>query len=187
MRFLVAATLLALTAACTAEPPIRYEAPPAEIEERMSIAYEAVSVREVSLPIYAATEQIFREDVPGRVTTDAVSLWADDPVRAVTLDIARALRQITGARVAPDPWPYRSRPEVVVDVRFEDLVPGADGTYRAAGLYFVAPEDEDGAEHAHGFDISVPYDPAGGLTALAAARSQLIGLIALDIVESALR
>ena len=41
------------------------------------------------------------------------------------IEIARSLKDISGGRVAPDPWPYQSRPEVSVDVRFEDLLPTA--------------------------------------------------------------
>lgn len=187
MKKLLAAFAIAVLSACGSEPPVRYETPPAAVPERLGIAYRSISVREVSLPTYAASEEITSGDADGRLVAEAEALWADDPVRAVTLEIARALKDITGARTAPDPWPFQSRPEVSVDVRFADFLPSASGRYSARGLYFIAPEEEDRPEHAHDFSIAVSYDPEGGIGALAAARSQIVNLLAFDIARTALR
>lgn len=185
-RFLALCTLLAV-AACGSEAPTRFEAAPVDLPERVRIAYGTVSVREASLPAYAAAEDITRLDATGQLDSAGSALWADDPTRAVTLGLATALNRISGAQVAPDPWPYRTRPEVIVDVRFETLVPRQDGTYRATGLYFVAPEQEDRKAHAHTFDLSVPYDPTGGVPALARGRAAVVNALALDIARSGLR
>ncbi|WP_415919491.1 membrane integrity-associated transporter subunit PqiC [Tateyamaria sp. SN6-1] len=184
--FLAVATAIVLSA-CTSEPPLRFNAAPEATSERVRIAYQTVSVREVELPIYAATEEISRQSADGSVSSDTANLWADDPARAITLDLARTLRDISGARVAPDPWPFQTRPEVVVDVRFEELVPSANGQYRATGLYFVAPDDEGRAEHAHAFDLSVTFDPEAGFESVAASRTKLVTMLALDIARTALR
>lgn len=187
MNKIFATCALAFVAACASEPPARFQAPTEQGSERVSIQFNSVSIRDVSLPVYAASEEIPVLNADGRVLSSATDLWADDPVRAITLDVARTLRDISGARVAPDPWPYQSRPEVVVDIRFEDLLPMADGTYRATGLYFVAPEEEGRAEHAHDFAFSVTYDPTAGYSGLARARAQLMRILTLDIANSALR
>ncbi|WP_299654821.1 membrane integrity-associated transporter subunit PqiC [uncultured Tateyamaria sp.] len=184
---LVAATALLFLVACGSEPPTRFEAASEPTPERVRIAYKAVSIRDVSLPTYAATEEISSADLDGRLSSSGSALWADDPVRAITLDVARALREVSGARVAPDPWPYQSRPEATVDIRFEELIPDANGEYRAAGLYFVAPDDEDRVEHAHEFAFSIQYDVEAGFAALAAARAQLANMLVLDIAQTALR
>lgn len=187
MKQILALCALLALAACGSEPPARFEAQPVALPERVQIAYRSVSVREVSLPTYAATEEIPRLDASGQLASTGAVLWADDPTRAVTLGLATALRQISHVQVAPDPWPYRTRPEVTVDVRFETLVPTVDGMYRASGLYFTAPEEEDRKPHAHAFELAAPYDPAGGVPALAAGRTALINALALDIARTALR
>lgn len=185
-RSILLLSFLALTA-CASEPPLRYEVSVEQPTEQVRIAYADVSVREVSLPTYAAAEEIARAGVHGSVLSSADSLWADDPVRAVTLDFARTLHQITRARVAPDPWPFANQPDVAIDIRFEELLPDTKGEFRASGLYFVAPSDESGRPHAHAFNIVATFDPEGGYAALSLARGKIVNDLALEIAKSALR
>ncbi len=187
LRYLILASGLTLATACSGPEPTRFAAPEPATQEKVRVAYGSISVREVSLPIHAASEEISISDASGAVNGAVGPLWADDPVRAVTLGLTQALSEITRARVAPDPWPFESFPDVSIDVRISELLPMEDGTYVARGMAFVAPGADKGRERSVPFDLSVPYDIEGGVPAIAAARSVLISDLALLIAKSGLR
>lgn len=183
-----AACAAILTAGCEpAGPTVRFAAPPAIAEQRVGIAYSTVAVRDVSLPTYAALEEISVDLGAGRIETVDEGLWADDPVRAVTLALTGVLGGATRATVAPEPWPFESEPEAAVDVRFETFVAEAAGRFVASGQYFVAPSDEERPERARAFALTIPYDPATGLRGIARARSQAIEALGLLIARDGLR
>lgn len=188
MRLPPALTLLCLAlAACSGPPPLRYPVPDAAAPARIAVSFRSVAVAEVSLPTYAALEEIARAGPGGQVESDPDNLWADDPPRAITLALARGLSQATGATVAPEPWPFRSTPDAVLDVRVEEALAGADGRFRLEGQYFVAPEAEDRSERARLFALSVPYDVAAGYPAIAAARGRAVSDLAALIAREGLR
>ena len=176
-------------AACASEPPESFAVETPAAVERIGIRYADVYVREVSLPTYAAAETIFLQGAGGLLTEQQNAVWADDPTRAVTLGVSQSLQSMTRARVAPDPWPFGTDPEVAIDIRFETLAPGADGVYRA-GQVFVAP-DPDEADTARNrslsFRLEVPFNRDGGQPAIAAARSALVSRLASDIARRGLR
>lgn len=170
---------------CTATPN-RYVATPTEVTQKQQIAFRAVEVREVSLPAYAASDEIAVQTADGRLVSDGGVLWADTPDRAVALEFARHLAQISGARVASNPWPFETLPDARLDLRFETLVATEDGQFRAAGQYFVAVSD--GRRERSGlFDLTVGFDPAGGPAAVAAARAQIIPDLAAFVARNGLR
>lgn len=177
--------LLLMLSACTATPD-RFVAAPPEITEQQRIAFGAVEVREVSLPSYAASDEIAVLTGDGRLVSAGGVLWGDAPDRAVALEIARNLSQITSARVASTPWPFEAFPDARLDVRFETLVAVETGQFRAAGQYFVAVAD--GRRERSGlFDLVVDFDADGGPTAIAAARAQIILDLSLFIARNGLR
>lgn len=166
---------------------VRYAGVQSVPSERIGIRYTSVSVREISLPGYASGEFVVTEAADGTLVENSDTLWADDPVRDVTLGFAQALTTITKARVAPDPWPFRSVPDVTVDIRADTFVARADGTFVATGQYFIAPENEDQPERSRGFSISVPYLVAGGAGAIAGARSRTVTALAEHVARYGLR
>ncbi|MEL6691161.1 MAG: ABC-type transport auxiliary lipoprotein family protein [Pseudomonadota bacterium] len=173
-------TLLFL-AACSG-PEQLVTQPTVSVTERMSTSFESLEVTDVSLPSYAAGDEIPVSEGGVLVVSDL--FWADDPTRAVTLALARNLKEITGARVAPEPWPFDGFASGRVDVRVEEfLVVGS--ALRLSGQYFVADLEERGRNHAHLFDLSVPL---ADLSASAAAqgRAQLIAELAREIAREAL-
>lgn len=107
--------------------------------ERVSVNYARIEVTSVTLPVYAESEAIYTRDASGAITPLG-PLWTDDPDRALTLQIARELKGITGQLTAPEPWPFRNAPDVRVDVRLEVFHATSFGTFRIAGVVFVAPE-----------------------------------------------
>jgi len=191
MRYTCLLLALAVMACDSSDPTIRYQSPDpmAVLGElpRVRIVHKAVEVREVSLPGYAASEEIAMTDGAGQISTMQEALWADAPARLVTLNLSRALTQITRARIAPDPWPFQNRADAVVDVRFDSFVADPSGTFQASGMFFVAPDDPERRERAGTFNEAVAFDPEGGFPALAAAQSAVVGLLAQTIAKEGLR
>ena len=181
----IAILSLGLLAACAAAPD-RYPVVTPAVSQQQRIAFGAVELREVSLPAYAAADEIPLLDAEGKVVSDGGTLWADTPSRAVALEFSRNLAQITGARVASAPWPFEAFPDARLDLRFEDLLAGSDGQLRAKGQYFVAVTD--GRRERSGlFDLSVAFDPDAGPQAIARARGQVILDLAIFVARNGLR
>ena len=179
------ALLLVALSACVATPD-RYVVPAPEVTARQTIAFQTVEISAVSLPAYAAADEISVQDETGKLASTGDILWADTPSRAVALELTRHLTRLTGARVASTPWPFESFPDARVEVRFETLVARSDGSMRAAGQYFVAATN-GGRERTGLFDLTAPFDPDGGPPAIAAARGQVILELATTLARSGLR
>lgn len=131
---------------------------------------DSVMVRTVSLPTYAAVEEIPLETDTGIIFVREDVLWADDPERAVTLILTRTLRDILGIDVGPDPWPFVTLPDVSVDVRVERMLGGTDGTLELTGQFFVASEAARFPDSAYSFEIVEEMDDAT-LSSIASAQS----------------
>lgn len=178
---------LPLLAACASVPEERIAVPRAELTGEQRIAYSSVALRNVSLPTYASGETIFTADGTGRLIENPGLLWADDPGRAMTLELVRHLSTITSAHVASEPWPFLDNAEAEVEVRVEDMLARADGTFVLSGQYFVT--GDTGPDRARLFDlqVSVPVQPDVTPENLAAARARLVRDLALDIARRGLR
>ena len=161
--------VLTLLAACGADP-LLYAAPPVPAGDRIGVFASSIEVREVSLPLYAEAEEIHVGSPGGAIVPLDDARWADDPRRAVTLELAGAMAAATGARVAAEPWPFQSFPAAIVTVRATQMLAGTDGLFRITGQWATA--DRDGTrERAGAFEVAAPYAPAGGSAAIAAARA----------------
>ena len=99
----------------------------------------------------------------------------------------RALGLITGARVASSPWPFDRSPDARLEVRIEEFLPLETGTFRLSGQYFVGAFDGSERARARSFAIAVPFDPAGGVPAIAAARGAATVQLAETIARDGLR
>jgi len=152
---------------------------------RISSRYGSIEVRQISLPTYAASDEIATRSETGAITSDKSTLWADEPARAMTLELSRYLGQITGAQVAAEPWPFLDRAAAIVDVRVEDMVAEADGTFRISGQYYVAPDIGSGGRSGL-FDLSEPV-VGEGVSAIAAARALATRKLAEQITRQGLR
>lgn len=184
MRPLLVGLCLVLPA-CAAEP-VRLTVPAAAAGAQAPIGFASVEVLEASLPAYAEGEDIFvrtglaLERAPGAV-------WADDPARALTLDLARALAEASGARVVPEPWPYDEPAEARLDLRVAEIVADASGAFLLRGQYFVASRDGSERDRARQFRISVPLAAEAGPAAIAAARGEATAALARQIAAEGLR
>ena len=182
---IICLTALPLLAACASIPEERIAVPRAQATEKQRIAHTTVSLRNVSLPTYAAGEAIFTADATGRLRDSGGLLWADDPSRAMTLELARHLTEITGARVASEPWPFLDPASAEVEIRVEEMLARADGGFHLSGQYFVS--SEDGRDRARLFDLQSGIGPETTPEALAAARARLMRDLALDLAKRGLR
>ncbi len=180
----VFASTLALTA-CGSTPD-RYTVTPPPVTEKVRIGFGSVEVKDVSLPSYAAADEIAIEGTDGKLVTNSDLLWADNPERAVALELARTLAKLSGARVASEPWPFDAFPDARLEVRFESLVAQSDGQFRASGQYFVGASN-DRRERSGMFDLTVPFDIDGGPQAIAQARGLIIRDVATYIAQKGLR
>lgn len=175
------AAALALLGACGAPDRIAVQSP--AVTETLRIGFASVEVKDVSLPSYAAADEIAQQAPDGSLITSKV-LWADAPERAIGLELSRNLVRLTRARIASEPWPFEEDAAATLDVRFGDLVAGTDGVFRASGQYFVGVYE--GRERSGLFELSVQYDPEGGPAAIARARGQIILDLAVYLARDGL-
>ncbi|MGC1498215.1 MAG: ABC-type transport auxiliary lipoprotein family protein [Sulfitobacter sp.] len=157
-----------------------------EVTEQVRISFGAVEVRDVSLPSYAAADEITTQAEDGTLKSSKSVLWADAPERAVALELSQNLARMTGRRVASEPWPFDARADARLEIRFAELVATEAGEFRTSGQYFVGVSD--GRRERSGlFDLSVAFDPKGGPNAIASARGELILNLATYIAKNGLK
>lgn len=173
---------LALLAACSnPEKTGRYlidpPSPPVRVANQLG---PTVELRDVSLPEYASGQEVSWQSPDGAVRSTPKNLWADKPERAVTLTLARAISDVSGAAVIAEPWPLGEPAERRLEVRVEKALAQADGLFRLTGRYFVANASSGGTNHARSFDISVPLVDDKPQT-IAVAQSTALSILAQQI------
>ena len=174
----------ALLAGCSTE--LRYPVPAVQPTEKVKIRFRTVEVRQVSLPEYAELSEMSSQTEGGAIETQKTLLWADNPVRAVTLELSRNIGLITGATVASEPWPFESYADARLEVRIEEMVTDLAGNFRLSGQYFVAATN-GGVNRSRLFTLTVPITGEPGPAAMATARGQIIADLALLIARDGLR
>ena len=179
--------MIALVTACSSsEPTLRYAVPTVDAGARIGVSVSTVEVRAITLPSYASDEEIFIETAEGALVSNPDLLWADEPSRAMSLNLSRTLSEITRARVAGEPWPFEERPNAQIDVRVEEMVAGNTGEFRLSGQYFVTSPSGEGREHSHRFEITTPYSTEGGAQSIALARATAVRDLAREIANEGL-
>jgi len=156
-------------AAC-AGPTSRLALTPMQSTLELRPLVRSAMVRTVSLPTYAAAEEISFETADGLISSNENVLWADDPQRAVTIAITRNLADILNTDVGPDPWPFVGLPDVGIDIRIAQMLAGADGTFRLTGQFYVGGDGIDFRNSSTAFAISKPM-PDQSLPSIANAQA----------------
>ena len=180
-------TFLALTAMAACSAPadrLALTAAPSALELRPLV--RSAMVRTVSLPTYAAAEELAVEGPSGLISSNESVLWADDPQRAVTLTIADTVGDILNTDVGPDPWPFVGLPDVAIDVRVTQMLAGADGVFRLSGQFFVGGDGIDFPNSAHRFAISQPMADQE-LSSIANAQAAALLVLSEDIARKLAR
>lgn len=183
MRFPAAILLgaLALSACSNPEKTGRFLIDPPIVAGQLPNRLGTAELKDVSLPAYASDQEVMWQTADGAVRSSPDNLWADNPERAFTLSLARAISDSSGATVIGEPWPLAEPPRRVLEVRVEKALAQADGSYRLSGRYFVSDAGSGGVNHARSFDIAVPMagdQPQAIAAALSQAIAQLAGQIA---------
>lgn len=158
----------------------RYLLDPPAAGERLPDRLGTVELKDVSLPDYAAGDEIAWQSKDGAVRIDSKSLWADKPGRAFTIALASTISSISGATVIAEPWPLAEQPRRRLQVTVEKALAEANGTYRLRGRYFISDEAAGGSNQARSFDIVVPLT-SDAPEAIARAQSQAITQLARQI------
>ncbi|WP_181408099.1 PqiC family protein [Pararhizobium mangrovi] len=182
---LVPLALATLALGGCASKEVRFASLALAPSQHIASHYASAVVAAVTLPSYADSQDIYEQKADGSIVALG-PLWADDPSRAMTLQLSRDLSAVTGAKIAPEPWPFRAEPDARIDVRMDEMLATATGGFRIAGQYFVAPEN-DGGDRARSFSISVPLSDPGSAAAIAAARAAAVSRLAEQIVRKGLR
>lgn len=180
---LIAGLSALVVAGCSnAEKTARYLIDPpisaAQAPNRLGTA----ELKDVSLPEYASSQEVAYQTADGAVRSTPKNLWADNPQRAFTLTLARAISDGSGATVIAEPWPLAEPPQRTLEVRVEKALAQADNQYRLSGRYFVSDSRGGGANHSRSFDITVPM-ASDTPAAAAAATSQAIAILAGQIAS----
>ena len=188
-RFLLP-MLLAASAALTAcggtDPRYLIDSPAGTVAQQTRLAVATLEVREVSLPAYAEESQILMEGGDGALTPVDGAVWADDPVRAVSLLLADNLSRTTTATVAAEPWPLETPAQAAVQVTVAQLVARDSGRLDLKGQFAISSYDRIVRERIRRFDISVPLSgtsPGAIATATSQAMGQLSDQIRSDLAR----
>ena len=172
-------------AACSA-PPDRLALTPLTSQLELRPLVRSAMLRTVSLPTYAAVEEVAFQDASGLIVSNDDVLWADDPQRAVTLVLSRNLSDILNIGVGPEPWPFVELADVAIDVRVERMLAGSDGTFRLAGQYYVGGDGIAFRNSSHAFSIETPMT-GGDLGSIATAQAQALLTLSEQIARTLAR
>lgn len=172
--------LLALAGCSNPEKTARYLIDPPVTAGQVPNRLGTAELKDVSLPEYASNQEVAFQTEDGAVRSNPDNLWADNPQRAFTLALARAISDSSGATVIGEPWPLGEPPQRTLEVRVERALTQANNVYRLSGRYFVSDSKGGGVNHARSFDISVPVgSETPGATSVAV--SQAIAQLAVQI------
>lgn len=153
-RILSAFIPLVLLAGCTGAPSDRFSIAPIESALSVETSADTISLRDISLPSYAKEPGIFVQNAQGAIVPVPKADWADDTGRAMRLYLVRSLSDITGAQVAPDPWPLEGLPEAEVRIDVEQMFVDSSGTMRLSGQFSVRRDVAVSRNRIRQFDVT---------------------------------
>jgi len=154
--------------------------PESAVQMRLSVA--SIEVRDVSLPTYASATEIVVQQADGALVPVSRAVWADDPVRGVTGALARSLAARSTASVAAEPWPLADGPAARLEVRVDQMVAGADGTFRLTGQFALTSPQGQVRDSLTRFAVSVPLTEPSP-RAIAVSTGQAIDGLADEVLR----
>ncbi|MCV6597870.1 MAG: PqiC family protein [Mangrovicoccus sp.] len=178
----IGAFFAALLAGCSGPPVAQYLLDPPSSQQRLRPIVSSVEIRDVSLPRYAAADEIVVQSEDGALRALRKTAWADVPQRGVTLTLAENIGVILQARVAAEPWPFARPPAAEVSVSISQMLVGQDNILRLSGQYAIAPRDSGISDRSGRFDISEPVR-GEGLQAVADAHGRALVRLSETIAQ----
>lgn len=179
-RALLAMTVCVLSLAACGEPDY-YLLPPPQAAVQQPSPVSSVVVADINLPTYADAIEIASLSGPGTVSLANKALWADEPRRALTRQLAGALEARLRARVSTEPWPGFDTPGLRVEVTVDRLIGAPGGRLDLDGQFAVVSPSDGRIRAADRFAVVVPVQD-GGYPALLAAHAAAIDALADRIV-----
>ncbi|MEY8828982.1 membrane integrity-associated transporter subunit PqiC [Sedimentitalea sp. XS_ASV28] len=144
--------------------------------QRVGVRVSTIEVRDVQLPDYASASEIVVQDEAGALLPLSSAIWADDPVRGISLALARNLDAASSATAMTEPWPLAEPPDARVDVRVERMVAQFDGQFRLSGQYAISSPDRVVRERIERFEILRPMADQTPTSVAAATSGALLTL-----------
>jgi uncharacterized lipoprotein YmbA len=174
LRRALGVVLLAGLAACAEAPRYVVEAPAPERALRLPVA--TVVLRDLELPGHASAAEVLLRDETGALEPLGDAIWADDPVRAHTATLARALDAGGTATVATEPWPLQEPAQAELTVRIDRMLGRADGTFALDAQVAVRAPDGALRERIERFSITtaLPQADAAGVAQASGAALRLL-------------
>lgn len=161
-RHLSPLLFIGFLAACAPSNVSQYAISGADLEAARASG-TSIEVFEVSLPLYMQSQEIPVMGADGAIRSNASALWADDPSRAISLNLAEALSRLSGGVASVEPWPLDEPAKARLDVRVKTLLAHQQGQLRFAGQYFLV-SDTGRRPKVEWFDIKVPMEEVNGMT-----------------------
>lgn len=137
----------------------------------------SVEIVDVSLPVYAETDSVVLPGDDGLSENLSGVVWADTLERSLTSGLMRNLSAITGAQVAPEPWPLASQPDAEITVWVDEIRVTETTMVQMAGQFAVYQADAPRGGLVQRFDLTVPL-PNTSNQALSQAYGTLWRLLA---------
>ena len=156
MRIVLLSLSLLLLAGCVGTKPDRYVVEPTVTPVTARNSSLTVAVAKVTLPTYAKEAGIFVQGETGALTPVPEADWADETERAMMLAIVRNLIDLTGATVAPDPWPLGGVPEAEIRVEVERMFVDRTSTMKLTGQFSIRRDQATSRNRIVPFNIQVP-------------------------------
>jgi len=175
LRALASLLMLASLAACGGNAA-RYLVDTPAPAQQVRVRVATVEVRDVTLPAYAAASEIMVQQPDGSLRPVSRSIWADDPVHAVTASVARGIAAGSTATAMSEPWPLDEPAQVRTEIRIERMVAQSDGQFRLAGQFSIASPDRIVRESIDRFDILRPMADDSAASVADATGAALLAL-----------
>lgn len=178
--FLLSCCLFALTA-CTTAPRYVVDTPkPAQI---VSLRLSTIEVRDMVLPGHASGSEVLIETASGALEELGGAIWADDPVRAHTATLARALDVGSSATVAAEPWPLQTPAQAQLIVRVDRMLAHSDGTFTLEAQVAVTSPDQIVRERIDRISITTGL-PSADASGVATATGTALQILADRILST---
>lgn len=163
MRQIATLLTLGLVMGCASPDPARVIVQPETSTMKRWTRARSIEVGEVSLPGYAAKEDISILGADGLVMTVPNAIWADEPERTMTRALVRNLAAITRAKVAAKPWPLTGFADAQLSIRVERMLVQASGSLALTGQFAISREEGEGTIRSFSIESPVPTLTAAGI------------------------